>query len=202
MDRASMGQHPKGDVVRLRLVCRDLEPDEVMAGCSSDELVSLAQRGDEGAVDALVQRYQAKLVRIASRYLNEPTLAWDVVQQSLVIVLVYRLHQYRFEQKFQAYLFAVLINECRQALRRSKRERLFRDQYPAAAAAPSAVEESLLAQQAVLQLTPKLRDVVTLRYAGGLSFQEISETLGIRVTTARRRHFDAMDQLQRYLEEQ
>jgi RNA polymerase sigma-70 factor (ECF subfamily) len=201
MNPVTVGRSPKAEAVRLRLVAPAEGGGAALTELSSDELVRLAQAGDAAAIDALVHRYQAKLIRVATRYLDEPTLAWDAVQQALATVLVYRLHQYRFEQKFQAYLFAVLINECRQALRRRKRERDLRSSAVAPVAASPRVEESLLARRAVLGLAPKLREVVTLRYAGGLSFQEISDVLGIRVATARRRHFDAMDKLQRYLEE-
>lgn len=171
----------------------------------SDELMRLCQDGTREAFAALVERYKVRLVRTAARYLGDEALAWDVVQQTYSIVLVEKLHTYQFEDRFQAYLFSVLINQCYQALRRAKRARAFaaRQEATAPVVSPLAtppVEAELLVQQATSCLTPKLREVVTLRYCAGLSFGEIAEVLGIRVSTARSRHCEAMKKMLAHLE--
>jgi RNA polymerase sigma-70 factor (ECF subfamily) len=166
----------------------------------SDELMRLAQQGVSDAFVALVERYKVRLVRTATRYLNDEALAWDVVQQTYGIVLVDKLHAYQFEDRFQAYLFSVLVNQCHQALRRARRARAFdARQAPAQQTVPR-VEDELLAQQATSCLTPKLREVVTLRYGAGLSFGEIAEILDIQLSTARSRHCEAMKKMLAYLE--
>jgi RNA polymerase sigma-70 factor, ECF subfamily len=166
----------------------------------SDELMRLAQQGVAEAFVALVERYKVRLVRTATRYLNDEALAWDVVQQTYSIVLVDKLHEYQFSDRFQSYIFSVLINQCFQALRRAKRARaLDAGQEPEAALRPR-VEDELLARQATSCLTPKLLEVVTLRYGAGLSFGEIAEILGIRLSTARGRHCEAMKRMLGYLE--
>jgi RNA polymerase sigma-70 factor (ECF subfamily) len=161
----------------------------------------LAQEGVPEAFGTLVERYKVQLVRTATRYLNDEALAWDVVQETYGIVLVDKLHAYQFEDRFQAYVFSVLINQCHQALRRAKRAQTYAQRQVEQANDPH-VEEELLAQQATSCLTPKLREVVTLRYSAGLSFGEIAEILGIRVSTARGRHCEAMKKMLTYLEEE
>lgn len=56
-------------------------------------------------------------------------------------------------------------------------------------------EEALLLRQAVEDLSPKLREVVTMKVWGGLTFAEISESLAISPNTAASRYRYALEQL-------
>lgn len=56
-------------------------------------------------------------------------------------------------------------------------------------------EEALLLRDAVQQLSEKLREVVTMKVWGGLTFAEISETLAISPNTAASRYRYALEQL-------
>lgn len=55
-------------------------------------------------------------------------------------------------------------------------------------------------ERAVGRLSEKLRDVISLRYAGELGYDEIAETLGLPVGTVKRRLFDAVEKLRQILE--
>lgn len=56
-------------------------------------------------------------------------------------------------------------------------------------------EEALLLRKAVEELSNKLREVVTMKIWGGLTFAEISESLGISPNTAASRYRYALEQL-------
>ncbi len=58
-------------------------------------------------------------------------------------------------------------------------------------------EEALILRQAVEDLSPKLREVVTMKVWGGLTFAEISESLAISPNTAASRYRYALEQLAR-----
>ena len=60
-------------------------------------------------------------------------------------------------------------------------------------------EEALLLRQAVEDLSPKLREVVTMKIWGGLTFAEISESLAISPNTAASRYRYALEQLSQAL---
>ena len=47
------------------------------------ELVGRAQRGEPEAFDLLARRYQNRLAKLVSRYVNDPADVLDVVQESL-----------------------------------------------------------------------------------------------------------------------
>jgi RNA polymerase sigma-70 factor, ECF subfamily len=56
-------------------------------------------------------------------------------------------------------------------------------------------EEAALLREAVQNLSPKLREVVTLKIWGGITFAQISETLAISPNTAASRYRYALEQL-------
>ena len=61
-------------------------------------------------------------------------------------------------------------------------------------------EEAQLLRAAVDSLSDKLREVLTLKIWGGLTFQEIAESMAISPNTAASRYRYAVEQLQRKLE--
>lgn len=56
-------------------------------------------------------------------------------------------------------------------------------------------EEALILRDAVQRLSTKLREVVIMKFWGGLTFQQIAETLAISPNTAASRYRYAMEQL-------
>ena len=56
-------------------------------------------------------------------------------------------------------------------------------------------EEALILRDAVQHLSPKLRDVVVMKFWGGLTFLQISEALAISPNTAASRYRYALEQL-------
>lgn len=56
-------------------------------------------------------------------------------------------------------------------------------------------EEALVLRSAVQNLSQKLREVVIMKFWGGLTFQQIAETLAISPNTAASRYRYAMEQL-------
>ena len=64
---------------------RDAESRPASGVEQSDlELVKRAQRGERGAFDLLVLRYQHKVVKLVARLLRDPTEAEDVAQEAFV----------------------------------------------------------------------------------------------------------------------
>ncbi len=61
-------------------------------------------------------------------------------------------------------------------------------------------EEADILRRAVDTLSEKLREVLTLKIWGGLTFQEIAESMAISPNTAASRYRYALEQLQRKLE--
>ena len=56
-------------------------------------------------------------------------------------------------------------------------------------------EEAVILRNSLQKLSPKLREVVVMKFWGGLTFQQISETLAISPNTAASRYRYALEQL-------
>ena len=56
-------------------------------------------------------------------------------------------------------------------------------------------EDALLLREKIKDLSPKLREVVIMKFWGGLTFQQIAETLAISPNTAASRYRYALEQL-------
>lgn len=171
---------------------------------SDDELMLLARGGSGAAFDTLVRRHQARVLSVAARRLGRPALAADAAQNAFIEV--YRtLARYQARGRFRAFLYQILLNQCRM-LERSRRidERVFETVLDADPLLP---EDEILAREwrrevevALGGLSHKLRDVILLRYSADLGYAEIAEALGVPIGTVKRRLFDGLAQLRRRLE--
>ena len=74
------------------------------ADVSDLSLVRRVQRGDKGAFDALVLKYQHKLVKLVMRYVRNPAEAEDIAQEAFI--KAYRaLPQFRGDSAFYTWLY-------------------------------------------------------------------------------------------------
>ncbi len=89
------------------------------------DLVLRAKRGDAAAFHNLVEPELGRLVRLASAIVGNETDARDVIQDTLTIAWR-KLRGLRDEDRFQAWLTRILVNECRHLVRRRGR-RLVRE---------------------------------------------------------------------------
>lgn len=183
-----MSQNP----LRLIQSGRDSE-----AGPEERELILAAQDGDRGAFRVLYERYRDRVFSLISYTLKDPPLSEDVLQT--VFVKVFQaLPFFRHESCFHTWIYRVAINECRN---RKRQRRLFvpiedvqgRWNEPSAGMSPDVVHETQQIageiQRAVLELRPKLREVVVLKYVEELSYEEIAAVLGCsQGTVASRLH--------------
>jgi RNA polymerase sigma-70 factor, ECF subfamily len=176
----------------------DAVPQRTLEARSDDELMLLARGGSKIAFEALVRRHQTRVLSVAARRLGHRALAADVAQNAFLEV--YRaLSRYQPRGMFAAFLYRVLLNQCRVQQRRARAEARALDTVEEAA---SASDDAILAREwqrdverALGTLSPKLRDVVLLRYSADLKYEEIAEALGVPVGTVKRRLFDAVVKL-------
>jgi RNA polymerase sigma-70 factor (ECF subfamily) len=174
---------------------------------SDDDLMLLARGGQGRAFDELVRRHQTRVVRIAARYLGDAASAADAAQATFV-ELYRALPRYQAQGRLAAFLYRVLINQCHMAKRARRAQGRALDTLSIEpAAATSIPDQAILARErtrevehALARLTPKLRDVLVLRFAGELSYEEIAKVLKLPLGTVKRRIFDGMEKLRVIME--
>src|SRR5499427_4322926 len=85
------------------------------ADASDLSLVRRVQRGDKGAFDALVLKYQHKLVKLVMRYVRNPAEAEDIAQEA--VIKAYRaLPQYRDDSAYYPWLYRIPIDTAKHAV--------------------------------------------------------------------------------------
>ncbi len=139
----------------------------------------------------------ARLYRTACLYLDSEAAAVDAVDEA-----VYRglraCKKLREPDYFATWLTRILINVCKEELRRRKRE-VAVEELP-----ETAVEQfdALPLREAVRRLPRELRDVVALRYFTGLTLAETAQTLDIPPGTVSTRQRRALSLLRLELREE
>jgi len=178
------------------------------------ELVRRVQRGERGAFDLLVLRYQHKVVKLVARLLRDPAEAEDVAQEAFV--KAYRaIGSFRGDSAFYTWLYRIAVNTARNTMASRQRrpvdyeadlsesqqsavESRMRDlDTPEAAALTDEIHRTV--NRAVEELPEDLRTAIILREIEGLSYEEIAEAMDCPVGTVRSRIFRAREAIDRNL---
>jgi RNA polymerase sigma-70 factor, ECF subfamily len=169
-------------------------------------LVARVLDGDVGAFRHLVDRYHAACARYACRMLGQREDAEDALQETFV--RVHRaLGRYDERQTFRAWLYRILINECRSlARRRGRRERwLSRDGHPSELRSAHSGERDAdirdALQLALDGLEPLLREAFLLKHAEELEYPEMAAITGASIPALKMRVKRARDAVRPQLEE-
>jgi RNA polymerase sigma-70 factor (ECF subfamily) len=180
-----------------------------MSNESTDkELVKRVQKGDKGAFDLLVLKYEHKIVNLVMRYVRDPETALDISQEAFI--KAYRaLPRFRGDSAFYTWLYRIAVNTAKNHLAAQRRrpadielDLQDPDQYglhaklketdtPEAVTLSDELQEIL--ERAIQALPDDLRTAIVLRELDGMSYEEIAQTMDCPVGTVRSRIFRARD---------
>jgi RNA polymerase sigma-70 factor, ECF subfamily len=166
-------------------------------------LVELAMHGDEAAFDTLVGRMGDGLYSVARRILRDTSLAEDATQQALLEAWRY-LPRLRNPDRFEAWVYRLLVNACHGEARRERRHRgnlrLLPHDEPMTPdpASRIAIQDQL--DHAFRRLSVEHRTVVVLVHYLGMTASEVAETMGTPVGTARSRLHYALQAMRSAIE--
>ena len=156
--------------------------------------------GDVDAFARLVDRYYERCARFAVRMLGNRDDAEDALQATFL--RAYRsLGKYQERDKFSAWLYRILVNQCRSlASRRSQRDRVFVREEAVLLNAPDrrpvwTGEDEEFVQRVLAELDPLLREAFLLKYVEELSYEEMSALTGVGVSALKMRVKRACDRL-------
>jgi RNA polymerase sigma-70 factor (ECF subfamily) len=148
---------------------------------NDEALIPDLVRGDEAAVSALLERYWEPAYRAALKLTRDPGTAEDAAQEAFVAVLR-SAKTFEEGRSFRPWFFRIVVNVASKHVRAGARRRVREAkgaQEDVAASAPGAseAEEADVVREHLGKLSPKLRDVLALRYLEGLSLAEVSQAL-------------------------
>jgi RNA polymerase sigma-70 factor (sigma-E family) len=148
----------------------------------------------------LYRDHRLRLVRLATLLVDDPLTAEDVVQEAFT-----GLHRHwsglRDEAAAVAYLRTAVVNGSRSVLRRRRTARDYIPPHQVNARSAESLAMLSAEHQAVVDalatLPPRQREVLVLRYYGGLSESEIADATGISRGTVKSTASRAMDTVAR-----
>lgn len=172
----------------------------VSGGVGEDErLLGALAAGSDAAFETVYARFGSDLLRAAAGVSGSRSLAEDAVQEAFV-ALVKLGNRTREIRNLRAYLFTAVIRAARKKSRdREPALRLDIDlpstTLPANETSATTPIGSERLERALQSLPLDQREVVTLHFDGGLTFDEIAEALSISANTATSRYRYALEKL-------
>ena len=148
----------------------------------------------------LYRDHRMRMVRLAVLLVDDPNTAEDVVQEAFT-----GLHRHwaglRDEAAAVAYLRTAVVNGSRSVLRRRRTARDYVPPHQVNARSAESLAMLSAEHQAVVDalgtLPPRQREVLVLRYYGGMSEAEIADATGISRGTVKSTASRALDAVQR-----
>ncbi|MCA9934957.1 MAG: RNA polymerase sigma factor [Ardenticatenaceae bacterium] len=166
-----------------------------------DSLVERCQRGELAAFTDLFRLYESQAYRLAVTILHDEQDAEDAVQDVFLRVFE-RVKDYRGQSTFKTWFTSIVVNTCRDKLRRRKvRRALSLDWIRGKASAhdvPGEVDQRQQQEQLwqmVNSLDEKYRLPIILHYVERLPCQEVAQILEIPTSTVYSRLNTAREKL-------
>jgi RNA polymerase sigma-70 factor (ECF subfamily) len=179
-----------------------------------EELVTRAQQGDLDAFEELVKRHQDRVYNTALRLTTDPEDAADAAQETFLRCFR-KLHTFRGDCKFTSWIYRVTVNVVKDHWRRQQQRRVNQtfslnaelgperlaliEQIPSTRPGPRQIAQGQESYDLMLarlkELRPDFREILELRFADELSYNEIAETLDCTLDTVKTRLFRARRQL-------
>ena len=177
-------------------------------------LVERVQQGDKRAFDALVLKYQSRVIKVITRYLRDPVEALDLAQEAFI--KAYRaLPNFRGESAFYTWLYRIAINTAKNHVVAQGRRPPMDDVEASEAEfyeGPSALKDTATPESMVLRdeiervvyeaieaLPEDLKTAITLRELEDMSYEEIAEVMNCPIGTVRSRIFRAREAIDKKL---
>jgi RNA polymerase sigma-70 factor (ECF subfamily) len=180
---------------------------------ADEQLVELASGADPDAFGEIVRRWERKIFALCFGMLTREDEARDATQETFIAA--YRnVARFRGEAKVSSWLHRIAVNQCLTVKRRAKtRSEDFLDDEsgesdrifvaPIAYSPGNEAEQSerlRVVRQAVSSLPVDLRQVVVMKEFEEMTFQEISDTLELPLSTVKSRLYTALKQLKMKLD--
>lgn len=178
-------------------------------------LVERVKAGDKAAFNALVLKYQRRVVKLVSRYIRDPDEALDVSQE--VFIRAYRaIGGFRGDSAFYTWLYRIAVNAAKNAIGAATRNPVeggldvddpelgaVRNKLTDVSSPERLLYTEELKQtinSAIEELPPELRRAIVLRELEGLSYEEIAQAMDCPVGTVRSRIFRAREAIAKRIE--
>lgn len=160
-----------------------------------ERLVLATLRGDIPSFGVLVERYWKMVFALAISRVRDAAEAEDIAQESFLKAHS-QLHTLRDPSRFAGWLGRITLQQCTNAIRKSRRHRAAMDREAAESVDREAVCEYSsnpglteaqirFVRETICNLPAKLQELIIMRFTTGLSAVQIARQLGKRPGTVR-----------------
>ena len=181
---------------------RSRPPSTPRAERDDAELVRETLAGDAHAFDELLERYQGKIYNLALQITGNRQDAKDAAQTAFLKVYQ-NLSRFDPSHKFFSWIYRIASNAALDIARREQRDVSLEIDATAATPGPhrraASVETARAIRGALAQLSPEMRVTIVLRHFHGLTYQEMSDIVGVPVGRIKSRLFSARVRLRELL---
>lgn len=149
-------------------------------------VLEAAARGDAAAFRTLLDRHGGRVYACAFRLTGDEAAAEEIVHD-VFLAMVREAERFRRESSLATWLYRVTLNRCADHHRTHARhgrmqdlqslEESMIDERPGPEELSEATERQAVLAAALRELPHDMQEVITLRFAAGLSYAEIASTL-------------------------
>lgn len=187
----------------------------ISQGMSDQELLKSYLAGNKEAISQLIERHSSRVYDYIRMMVKDRELADDIYQETFIkVVKVIDEGRYKENGKFLSWVMRIAHNQVIDHFRSEKQNKSVNeasagyDILSTQRLTTSSIEEQMVGEQIeadvrrLVELLPdEQREVVRLRYYGGLSFKEIAEHTEVSINTALGRMRYALINLRRMIKE-
>ena len=160
--------------------------------------IEKCQDSETSVFRILVERYQKQAVSHAMAILFNREDALDAVQEAFIDAFK-AIDSFDRARKFYPWFYVLLRNRCYKMRTRNRAVHSIEESEILAPQSGLPHEERIALERALVSLPRADRELITLKYLDGLSYQELAEHLQIPQGTVMSRLFHVRKQLQRKL---
>ena len=152
-------------------------------------------KGEKDAFRYLVERYQAQAIGHSAAILGNREDALDAAQEAFIDAFQ-ALNKFDLSRRFYPWFYVLLRNRCFKIIAKKRVAENFEETEILAPQSTVSNEERITLEWALLSLLKEDREIITLKYLDGFSYDEIAVYLEIPRGTVMSRLFYARRQLQ------
>ena len=189
-----------------------------------EDLMKLCQEGDEGAFEVLFQRYEGQALSFIHRLIGDQNRT-EALGQEAFLRIFKDAKSYQYPRSFTTWFYTIVRNLCKNELRwRSRHPTVsieenvdhsdsgssdhsvrIGDFLESASTDPLdglvSREMNQKLEQALASLPEIEREILILNRFQGLKYREISEVVGVPISTVRARIYSALERLRKSIKE-
>lgn len=169
-------------------------------GVDQKLLIKQAKNGDKEALLKLVMDQKTDYYKLAYIYMKNEDDALDAMQD-MIVILYENIHKLKKEDAFYSWSKTILVNSCKNILRKNKKIVLLEDEKEEGIyEVYDNTEDKITLEKYLSKLSPNHQEVIRLRYFLDLDYEAIGEILKIPLGTVKSRISMAMSNLRESME--